>query len=107
MILSTCGASAAGFHTTSFAWRSAWARRTSHQGVVVVRMAAVFPAVFKNSRRVRIVASLPFHASEGQPLDNPTLEDEKHEHRRQRAHDGRWHQRPTEKQVLQHEVRQA
>src|SRR5438309_905248 len=101
MILSTCGASAAGFHTTSFAWRAAWARRTSHQGVVVVvRTAAVFPAVFKISRRVGMAASLAFHSSERQALDHPTLEDEKHEHRGQRAHDGRCHQRPPEEHVL-------
>src|SRR5437867_7296613 len=81
MILSTCGASAAGFHTTSFAWRAAWARRTSHQGAVVVRTVAVFPAVFKISRRVGMLYSLSFHSSERQPLDHPTLEDEKHEHR--------------------------
>src|SRR5882762_1190283 len=105
MILSTCGASAAGFQTTSFAWRAACARRTSHQGAVAVRTVAVFPAVFKISRRVvGIVASLSLYSAERQPLDHPSLEDEKHQHRGQRAHDGRGHQRPPEEHVLRHEV---
>src|SRR6267378_6258354 len=107
MILSTCGASAAGFHTTSFAWRAAWARRTSHQGAVVVRTVAVFPAVCKISRRVSMIASLSFHSAERQTFDYPTLEEEKHEHRGQSAHDGRGHQRPPEEHVLRHEIRQA
>src|SRR5438128_482554 len=55
MILPTCGASAVVFHTTSFAWRAAWARRTSHQGAVVARTAAVLPACCKMSRRVSMV----------------------------------------------------
>src|SRR3989442_2715453 len=58
MILSTCGASAAGFHTTSFAWRAAWARRTSHHEAVVARAVAV-PARCKTPRRVSIQTSLP------------------------------------------------
>src|SRR4030095_11679015 len=108
MILSTCGASAAGFHTTSFAWRAAWARRTSHHGAVVVKTAAVFPVACNTSRRVNIVwAPLSFHSPERQPLDYPSLEDEKHEHWRQCAHDGRGHQRPPEEHVLRHEVHQT
>src|SRR5262249_30708846 len=62
MILSTCGASAVVFHTTSLCWRAAWARRTSHQGAVVARTAAVLPACCKMSRRVSIFplrSSLP------------------------------------------------
>src|SRR5438132_12730782 len=56
MILSTCGASAAGFHTTSFAWRAAWARRTRHHDAVVARAVAV-PARCNTSRRVSIQIS--------------------------------------------------
>src|SRR5438093_9481612 len=93
MILSTCGASAAGFHTTSFAWRAAWARRESHHGAVAVKTVAVFAACCKIARRVNIVGLLSFHASERQPLHHPALEEKKHEHRGQSAHDGGRHQR--------------
>src|SRR5262245_37846278 len=106
MILSTCGASAAGFHTTSFAARAACARRTSHHGAVVVRTVAV-PAVLRTSRRVAIGIALSFHSAEGQALDHPTLEDEEHEDRGQGAHHGRGHQRPPEEYVLRHEVHEA
>src|SRR5262245_26638051 len=69
MILSTCGASAAGFHTTSFAERAAWARRTSHQGAVVVRTVADLPPCCKISRRVNIVRSpYPFTPPSVNPL---------------------------------------
>src|SRR5437763_14211923 len=57
MILSTWGANEAGFHTTSFAWRAAWARRTSHHAAVVARAVAV-PARRNTSRRVSIHTSL-------------------------------------------------
>src|SRR2546421_12043374 len=56
MILSTWGANEAGFHTTSFAWRAAWARRTSHHAAVVARAVAV-PARRNTSRRVSIHTS--------------------------------------------------
>src|SRR6185503_17845460 len=52
MILSTCGARAAGFHTVSFICRAACARRTTHQGAVVV--SAAIPACRSMSRRVHI-----------------------------------------------------
>src|ERR1700674_1580410 len=78
MILSTCGASAVVFHTTSLFWRAAWARRTNHQGAVVTRMAAVLPACCKMSRRVSIFyLRAPLHA--------PALEEQKHAHRQQGA----------------------
>src|SRR5262245_16648023 len=106
MILSTCGASAAGFHTTSLFWRAAWARRTSHQEAVVARAVAV-PARCKTSRRVSIDISLAFHPAQRQSLHDPALEHEKHEHRGQRAQDGGGHQRPPEEYVLRHKIRQA
>src|SRR4030095_6118297 len=106
MILSTCGASAAGFQTTSFAARAAWARRTSHQGAVVDTRVTV-AAVLRISRRVVMMASLSFHSTERQSLDDPALEDEEHEHRGQGAHHGRGHKRPPEEHVLRHEVHQA
>src|SRR4029450_1019034 len=56
MILSTWGAKAVGFHTTSFARRAAWARRTSHHAAVVARAVAV-PARRNTSRRVSIHTS--------------------------------------------------
>src|SRR2546426_2845836 len=56
MILSTWGTKAAGFHTTSFARRAAWARRTSHHAAVVARAVAV-PARRNTSRRVSIETS--------------------------------------------------
>src|SRR5215475_11208546 len=104
MILSTLGARAAGFQTTSLAARAAWARRESHQGVVVVTTEAVLPACLRTSRRVNMVWALSFHASQRQPLGHPALEDEEHEHRRERAHDGGGHERPPEEHVLRHEV---
>src|SRR6185503_278761 len=100
MILSTWGARAAGFQTTSFAARAAWARRTSHQGAVVVRT-AVLPAVLRISRRV-CMSALSFHSAERQSLDHPALEDEEHEHRGQGAHHGRGLQWPREEHVLRH-----
>src|SRR5712692_5538652 len=78
MILSTCGASAVVFHTTSLFWRAAWARHTSHQGAVVARTAAVLPACCKMSRRVSI-----FYLRS--PLHAPALEEQKHAHQRQGA----------------------
>src|SRR5262245_30460033 len=105
MILSTCGASAAGFQTTSFAARAAWARRTSHHGAVVLAT-AVFPAAFKISRRL-CMSALSFHSAERQTLAHPALEDEEHEHRRQGAHHGRGHQGPPAEYVLRHEAHQA
>src|SRR5439155_20520413 len=78
MILSTCGASAVVFHTTSLCWRAAWARRTSHQGGVVARTTAVLPACCKMSRRVSI-----FYLRS--PLHAPALEDQKHECQQQDA----------------------
>src|SRR4029453_4899428 len=99
MILSTCGASAAGFQTTSFAARAAWRRRTRHQGAVVATRVTV-PAVLRISRRVGMFASLSFHSAERQPLNHPALEDEEHEHRGQGAHHGRGHKRATEENVL-------
>src|SRR5712691_10794935 len=78
MILSTCGARAVVFHTTSLCWRAAWARRTSHQGAVVARTAAVLPACCKMSRRVSI-----FYLRS--PLHAPALEDQKHECQQQDA----------------------
>src|SRR5258705_11896878 len=69
MILSTCGASAAGFQTTSFAERAACARRESHQGAVVVRTAAVLPALFRSARRVSIAwPPYPFTPPSVNPL---------------------------------------
>ena len=56
MIVSIWGDKAAGFHTTSFAWRAAWARRTSHHAAVVARAVAV-PARCITSRRVSIHTS--------------------------------------------------
>src|SRR5262245_819131 len=105
MILSTWGASAAGFQTTSFAARAAWARRTSHHGAVVLTT-AVAPAAFRISRRV-CMSALSFHSAERQSLDDPALEDEEHEHRRQGAHYGRGHEGPPEEHVLRHEVHEA
>src|SRR3954464_14507198 len=57
MILSTCGAKAAGFQTTSLVCRAAWARRANHQGAVVVSAAAA--AYRSRSRRVGISVSPP------------------------------------------------
>src|SRR2546423_9228032 len=105
MILSTCGASAVVFHTTSLCWRAAWARRTSHQGAVVARTAAVLPACRNMARRVSMMSLPNLSPSERQSLDylytqdraQPTspnwrgncgaqhytaLEDQKHAHRR-------------------------
>src|SRR5262245_37161587 len=109
MILSTCGASAAGFQTTSFALRWAWALLpTSHQGEVAAKTVAVWPARLRLARRVSIAwPPLTLHSAERQSLDDPALEDEEHEDRGQRAHDRRGHQRAPEEHVLRHEVHQA
>src|SRR5262245_41451259 len=79
MILSTCGARAVVFHTTSFVCRAACARRTNHHGAVVASSTAG-PACRRILRRVHMGGSLPVNvvcAARGQPLSShlrsPTL----------------------------------
>src|SRR5262252_9231654 len=85
MILSTCGASAVVLHTTSFAWRAAWAPRTSHKGAVVARMAAVRPACCKMSRRVSMMSPSSLAHPRAFTSLLLTTEEQKHDHQQQMA----------------------
>src|SRR5215831_5252957 len=72
MILSTCGARAVVFHTTSFVCRAACARRTNHHGAVVASTTAG-PACRRILRRVHMGVSSPVNvvrAAIGQPLSS-------------------------------------